>query len=112
MVRTHEPCKSRGGRPQFPVPNKPYCFCGRKAKLKIWWEGEVGWGRGVGGGGVFAIISCEESRKTDESLPLKCCSHFPNYVVCCVVQFSSSLCCCCCCCVFCLFAVVILLFLL
>ena len=28
-----ELCRSRGGRPGLPVPNKPYGFCGRKAAL-------------------------------------------------------------------------------
>ena len=32
--RAQELCESRGGRPGFPVPNSPYCFCGRKATLK------------------------------------------------------------------------------
>ena len=31
--RTQEVCKSRGGRPGLPVPNSPYCLCGRKATL-------------------------------------------------------------------------------
>ena len=32
-VRAQELCESRGGRPGFPVPNKPYGLCGRKATL-------------------------------------------------------------------------------
>ena len=32
--RVQELCESRGGCPGFPVPNSPYCFCGRKATLK------------------------------------------------------------------------------
>ena len=30
---TQELCESRGGRPGFPAPNKPYGLCGRKATL-------------------------------------------------------------------------------
>ena len=29
--RTQELCESRGGRPELPVPNKPYGLCGRQA---------------------------------------------------------------------------------
>ena len=35
VLRAQELCESRGGRPGFPVPNKPYGFCGRKATLII-----------------------------------------------------------------------------
>ena len=31
--RPRELCASRGGRPGLPVPNSPYCLCGRKATL-------------------------------------------------------------------------------
>ena len=34
-VRTWEPCESRGGRPELPVPNSPYGLCGRKATLNM-----------------------------------------------------------------------------
>ena len=34
VIRAQELCESRGGRPGLPVPNKPYCLCGRKATLK------------------------------------------------------------------------------
>ena len=32
LLRAHELCESRGGRPGLPVPYKPGGFCGRKAK--------------------------------------------------------------------------------
>ena len=33
-LRAQQLCESRGGRPGLSVPNKPYCFCGRKATVK------------------------------------------------------------------------------
>ena len=32
--RVQEMCKSQGGRPGLPVPNKPDASCGNKATLK------------------------------------------------------------------------------
>ena len=34
-LRAQELCESRGGRPGLPVPNSPYCLCGRKATLYL-----------------------------------------------------------------------------
>ena len=34
-LRAQELCESRGGRPDLPVPNSPYGFCGRKATLNL-----------------------------------------------------------------------------
>ena len=33
LFRAQKLCESRGGRPGLPVPNKPYGFCGCKARL-------------------------------------------------------------------------------
>ena len=33
ITKAQELCESRGGRPLFPVPNKPYGLYGRKATL-------------------------------------------------------------------------------
>ena len=34
VVRAHELCESRGGRPGFPVSNKPDGFCGCKTTFE------------------------------------------------------------------------------
>ena len=33
--RAQELYESRGGHPGLPVPNSPYCLCGRKATLNL-----------------------------------------------------------------------------
>ena len=33
-IRAQELCESPGGRPELPVPNKPYSLCRRKATLE------------------------------------------------------------------------------
>ena len=33
-IRAQRLCESRGGRSRLPVPNSPFCLCGRKATLK------------------------------------------------------------------------------
>ena len=33
-VRAQELCEGRGGRPELPVPNKPYSLCRRKTTLE------------------------------------------------------------------------------
>ena len=48
-----ERCKSHGGRPGLPIPNKPDGFCGRKPTLK--W-GVVGGGGRWGGGRTSVAI--------------------------------------------------------
>ena len=35
MNRAQEVCESRGDRPGFPAPNKPYGLCGRKATFNL-----------------------------------------------------------------------------
>ena len=34
-VKQQALCESRGGRPGLPVPNSPYCLCGRRATLNL-----------------------------------------------------------------------------
>ena len=40
--RAQELCESRGGRPELPVPNKLYGFCGRLATLKAATQTKIG----------------------------------------------------------------------
>ena len=53
--RAQELCGSRGGRPELPVPIKPYGLCGRKATLN---EGEEEGGEEEGGGEEELRRSC------------------------------------------------------
>ena len=50
FIIQQERCKSHGGRPGLPIPNKPDGFCGRKPTLK--------WGVVGGGGGGKCVCVC------------------------------------------------------